>query len=202
MERAEKQARDALQVYPNDLLGEVMLARILATRGKLPEAEQIVRKLATRSPRDPTVQNVVMLLEALEGKPASIPRWLDQFGRVYWADSGYSIDVAEVLAVAHQNGEALRWLRRADELGIRNYPFLVGNPLYKNLQTDPDFQTYLESTRQAWLEAVQHEKQTPLLPVTFLHPHTGGVNDRLGGTIQTQVRFDLGIHERRCAEGS
>jgi TolB-like protein/Tfp pilus assembly protein PilF len=201
LERAEKQARNALEVYPNDLLGEIMLARILATRGKLSEAEEIGGKLAARSPHDPTVQNVVMLLEVLEGKPVSIPRWLDQYGHVYWADAGYSIDVAEVLAVAHQNDEALRWLRRADELGVHNYPFLVGNPLYKNLQTDPDFQKYLESTRQAWIEAVQHEKQMPLLPVTFLHPHSGGVNDRLGGAIQTEVLFDFGIHERRSAEG-
>jgi hypothetical protein len=83
---------------------------------------------------------------------------------VYWSDAGYCIDVAEVLAAAHQHSEALRWLRRADELGIRNYPFLARNPLYKNLHKDPDFQAYLESARQAWLEAMQHETQEPLLP--------------------------------------
>jgi hypothetical protein len=68
--------------------------------------------------------------------------------------------------VAHQNDEALRWLRRADELGIRNYPFLSRNPLYKNLQKDPAFQTYLESARKVWLEAMRHETQEPLLPPT------------------------------------
>jgi hypothetical protein len=69
-----------------------------------------------------------------------------------------------VLAVAHQNDEALRWLRRAGELGIRNYPFLARNPLYKSLHKDPDFQAHLESARQAWLEASRHETQEPLLP--------------------------------------
>jgi tetratricopeptide (TPR) repeat protein len=202
LERAEKQARDALQVYPNDLLGEVMLARILATRGKLEEADEIARKLASQSPHDPTVQSIVMLLEVLNGRSVSILGWLDQYRRVYWADSGYCIDVAEVLAVARQKGEALRWLRRADELGIRNYPFLASNPLYKNLQTDPDFQKYLESTRQAWLEAMQHAKQSPLLPVTFFHPHTGGVEHRLTGSVKTQVLLYLPVHKRSGAEGS
>jgi tetratricopeptide (TPR) repeat protein/predicted Ser/Thr protein kinase len=164
LDRAEKQARDALSLHPNDLLGEVMLARILATRGKLGEAEEIVGALSRRSPHDPTVQGLEMLLNVLRGRPVSISGWLGQHQEMYWSDAGYCIDVAEVLAVAHRNKEALRWLRRADELGIRNYPFLVRNPLYKSLHRDPDFQAYLESARQTWLEAMRHETQEPLLP--------------------------------------
>jgi TolB-like protein/predicted Ser/Thr protein kinase len=164
LDRAEKQARDALKLYPNDLLGEVTLARILAARGKLVEADDIARALSPRSPHDPTVQGLETLLNVLGGRPVSIPAWLRQHQHVYWSDAGYCIDVAEVLAAAHQNDEALRWLRRADELGIHNYPFLARNPLYKNLRKDPDFQACLESARQAWLEAMRHETQEPLLP--------------------------------------
>ncbi len=164
LDRAEKQAREELSLHPNDLLGEVMLARILATRGKLSEADEVVRALARRSPHDPTVQGLVTLLDVLGGRPVSIPAWLGRHQPMYWSDAGYCIDVAEVLAVAHQNDEALRWLRRAGELGIRNYPFLARNPLYKSLHKDPDFQAHLESARQAWLEASRHETQEPLLP--------------------------------------
>lgn len=166
LDRAEKQARDALKLYPNDLLGEVTLSRILAARGKLVEADDIARSLSPRSPHDPTVQGLETLLNVLGGRPVSIPAWLGQHQHVYWSDAGYCIDVAEVLAAAHQNDEALRWLRRADELGIHNYPFLARNPLYKNLHKDPDFQAYLESARQVWLEAMRHETEEPLLPAT------------------------------------
>ena len=164
LDRAEKQAREALSLHPNDLLGETTLARILAARGKLAEADEIVRRLSHRSPYDPTVQGLVTLLDVLGGRSVSIRAWLGQDQHVYWSDAGYCIDVAEVLAAAHQNDEALRWLRRADELGIHNYPFLAHNPLYMNLHKDPDFQAYLESARQAWLEAMRHETQEPLLP--------------------------------------
>ncbi len=166
LDRAEKQAREALNLHPNDLLGDVMLARILATRGKLAEADEIMSTLSRRSPHDPTVQGLVTLLDVLGGRPFSIPAWLGQHQHVYWSDAGYCVDVAEVLAVAHQNDEALRWLRRADELGIRNYPFLARNPLYKSLHKDRDFQAYLESARKTWLEAMRHEAQLPLLPAT------------------------------------
>src|SRR5216684_77534 len=164
LDRAEKQAREALSLHPNDLLGETTLARILAARGKLAEADEIVRRLSHRSPYDPTVQGLVTLLDVLGGRSVSIRTWLGPDQHVYWSDAGYCIDVAEVLAAAHQNDEALRWLRRADELGIHNYPFLAHNPLYMNLHKDPDFQVYLESARQAWLEAMRHETQEPLLP--------------------------------------
>ncbi len=164
LDRAEKQAREALSLHPNDLLGEATLARILAARGKLAEADEIVRRLSHRSPYDPTVQGLVTLLDVLGGRSVSIRTWLGPDQHVYWSDAGYCIDVAEVLAAAHQNDEALRWLRRADELGIHNYPFLAHNPLYMNLHKDPDFQVYLESARQAWLEAMRHETQEPLLP--------------------------------------
>jgi len=168
LDRAEKQARDALNLHPNDVLGEAMLARILATQGKLAEPREIVRTLSRRSPDDPTVQGLKTLLDVLEGRSVSIPAWLGRQQVVYWSDAGYCINVAEVLAVAHQNGEALRWLRRADQLGIRSYPFLAGNPLYKNLHKDPDFQAHLESARQAWLQALRHETQEPLLPAASL----------------------------------
>ncbi|HWY05755.1 MAG TPA: protein kinase, partial [Candidatus Acidoferrales bacterium] len=164
LDRAEKQAREELSLHPNDLLGEATLARILTARGKLAEADEIVRTLSIRSPHDPTVQGLVTLLDVLEGRSVSIQGWLSQHRHVYWSDAGYCIDVAEVLAAAHRNDEALRWLRRAEELGIRNYPFLARNPLYKNLRNDQDFQTYLESARQAWLQAMRHETQEPLLP--------------------------------------
>ena len=162
--RAETQAREALGLHPNDLLGEVLLARILATRGKLVEANEIARKVSSQSPHDPTVQSLVALVDVLGRRPVSIPEWLRKNQSAYWSDSGYCIDVAEVLAVAHQNEEALRWLRRADELGIRNFPFLSRNVLFTNLHNDRDFQAHLESTRQTWLEAMQHEAQKPLLP--------------------------------------
>jgi eukaryotic-like serine/threonine-protein kinase len=164
LEQAEKQAREALRLHPSDLLGEVLLARILAIRGKLAEAHEIGNVTSSRSPHDPTVQGLVTLLDVLGGRPVSLAAWLDKNKSIYWSDSGYCIDVAEVLAVAHQNDEALSWLRRADELGIRNYPFLAGNELFRNLRSDRNFQRYLESTRQAWMEATRHEEQEPLLP--------------------------------------
>jgi len=39
--------------------------------------------------------------------------------------------------------------------------------LFTNLHNDRDFQAHLESTRQTWFEAMQHEAQKPLLPAAY-----------------------------------
>jgi serine/threonine protein kinase/TolB-like protein/Tfp pilus assembly protein PilF len=211
LERAEKQAREALGLHPNDLLGEVLLARILATRGKLAEANEIARKVSSRSPHDPTVQGLVTLLDVLGRRPVSIPEWLHKNQSVYWSDSGYCIDVAEVLAVAHQNEEALRWLRRANELGIHNFPFFSRNVLFTNLHNDRDFQALLESERRTWLEAMQHETHEPLLPAASLGPRSDGpvfhsyarsIEHRFTAAVEPQVRLDFAINKSRGTERS
>ena len=60
--------------------------------------------------------------------------------------------------------EAVRWLQRAHELGLTNYPFVSQNPLFANLRGDPTFQTFLESTQREWEVANQEEEQDPLIP--------------------------------------
>jgi TolB-like protein/Tfp pilus assembly protein PilF len=56
LERAEREARESLNLYPNDVLGEVMLARVLATRGKLVESEKVMHTLSRQTSHDPNVQ--------------------------------------------------------------------------------------------------------------------------------------------------
>jgi hypothetical protein len=95
--------------------------------------------------------------------PFRIDAWLKRYEKVYWADAGYCFDVASVYAVARQPKPALRWLRRAHELGLTNYPFVSRNPLYSNLLGDSAFQSFLESTRQEWEAANRQEEQDPLI---------------------------------------
>jgi hypothetical protein len=112
------------------------------------------------------------LLRVRAGEAFSIDDWLSRYEKVYWADAGYCFDVAAVYAVARQPKPALRWLGRAHELGVTNYPFVSRNPLYANLQRDSAFQSFLESTRREWETANQTEEQDPLIPDKIRHSLT------------------------------
>jgi hypothetical protein len=70
--------------------------------------------------------------------------------------------VSGVLAAAAHPAEAIEWLRRANELGMKNYPFLARNPLYGSLRGDPAFTTLLSTIEQEWLREKTREDQDPL----------------------------------------
>ena len=72
--------------------------------------------------------------------------------------------MAGLLSLSGRTADAIRWLRRAGDLGMRNYPFLVHHPFFSGLQQDPGFRSYLEFVRKDWEREIQREVQDPLLP--------------------------------------
>jgi TolB-like protein/Tfp pilus assembly protein PilF/predicted Ser/Thr protein kinase len=165
---ARDQLRKDLEAHPSDQVTAAVLAGVLVGLDDIEGARQIESTLLQHAPSDPTVQYTLALLQVREGKPFHLDAWLKHYEKVYWADGGYCFDVAAVYAVARQPKDAARWLRRAHELGLTNYPFVSQNPLFANLRGDPAFQSFLESTRREWEEANREEEQDPLIPRSVL----------------------------------
>jgi eukaryotic-like serine/threonine-protein kinase len=161
--KARDQLRQDLESHPADQVTAAVLAGVLVGLDDIEGARQIDRSLLQHAPGDPTVQYAQALLRVREGAPFSIDSWLLPYEKVYWADAGYCFDVAAVYATARQPAPALRWLRRARELGVINYPFVSQNPLYANLRGDPAFQSFLESMRREWEVENRQEEQNPLI---------------------------------------
>jgi tetratricopeptide (TPR) repeat protein/predicted Ser/Thr protein kinase len=161
--RARDQLRQDLESHPADQVTAAVLAGVLVGLDDVEGARQIDRSLLQHAPGDPTVQYAQALLRVREGAPFSIDSWLLPYKKVYWADAGYCFDVAAVYATARQPSPALRWLRRARELGAINYPFVSQNPLYANLRGDPAFQSFLESMRREWEVENRQEERNPLI---------------------------------------
>jgi eukaryotic-like serine/threonine-protein kinase len=162
--RARDQLRQDLELHPADQVTAAVLAGVLVGLDDLEGARQIERTLLQHAPSDPTVQYALALLRVSEGVPFRIDAWLKRYEKVYWADAGYCSNVAAVYALARQPKDALRWLRRAHELGLTNYPFVSLNPLYANLQGDSAFQSFLGSTQREWEASNREEEQDPLIP--------------------------------------
>jgi serine/threonine protein kinase/Flp pilus assembly protein TadD len=162
--KARDQLRQDLDSYPADQVTAAVLEGVLVGLDDIEGARKIEGTLLQNAPKDPTVQYALALLRVREGRPFSIDGWLKPYAKVYWADGGYCFDVASVYAVAKQPEDAIRWLRRAHELGLTNYPFVSQNPLFRNLQSKPEFQSFLESTRHEWEDANRKEEQDPLIP--------------------------------------
>ena len=161
---ARDQLRKDLESHPSDQVTAAVLAGVLVGLDDIEGARQIERTLLQHAPSDPTVQYTLALLRVRERGPFRIDAWLKPYEKAYWADGGYCFDVAAVYAVAQQPKDAVRWLHRAHELGLTNYPFVSQNPLYANLRGDPAFQSFTESTRREWEDANREEELDPLIP--------------------------------------
>lgn len=162
--RARDELRKDLESHPADQVTAAVLAGVLVGLDDVEGARQIERTLLQHAPSDPTVQYALALLRVREGRLFHIDAWLKPYEKVYWADGGYCFDVAAVYAMARQPKDAVRWLRRARELGLINYPYVSQNPLFANLRGDPAFQSFSESTRREWEAANKEEEQDPLIP--------------------------------------
>jgi TolB-like protein/tRNA A-37 threonylcarbamoyl transferase component Bud32 len=162
--RARDQLRQDLESHPADRVTAAVLTGVLVGLDDIDGAREIERTSLAHAPSDPTVQYARALLRVREGATFSIDRWLRPYEKVYWADAGYCFDVAAVYAMARQTAPALRWLRRARELGGISYPFVSLNPLFANLRGDSRFQSFLQSTRQEWDAVNREEEKDPLIP--------------------------------------
>jgi hypothetical protein len=68
-----------------------------------------------------------------------------------WSDFQYTHLMAQAQAILGRRDQALRWLRRATERGLINYPFLAErDPLLANLRGVSGFAELLESVRARW----------------------------------------------------
>ncbi len=162
--RAAQQLRDDLAEHQEDRVTAMALAVVLASRGDLAGARQVQRTSLSDYPDDPNVQYLEALLAIRERKPFDLDGLLSRYRAIYWADAGYCANIAGILALSGRHAEAVRWLERAGELGMQNYPFLLHQPLYDSLRQDAAFQRYQESVRKQWEREVQRERKDPLLP--------------------------------------
>lgn len=162
--KARDQLRLDLESHPDDRVTAAVLAGVLVGLDDLDDARQIEHTSLQYAPNDPTVQYALALLRVREGAPFRVDAWLAPYEKVYWADAGYCFDVASVYATAKRSSDAVRWLRRARELGLSNYPFVSRNPLFANLRGDPEFQSFLETSRHEWEAADRREQVDPLTP--------------------------------------
>ena len=162
--RARDELRKDLESHPNDQVTAAVLTGVLVGLDDIDGARQIEHTLLQHAPADPTVQYAIALLRVRQGEPFRIDVWIKPYEKVYWADGGYCLDVASIYAGAKQPKQAIRWLIRAHELGLTNYPFVSQNPLFANLHSDSAFQSFSESIRREWEAASREEEQDPLIP--------------------------------------
>jgi tetratricopeptide (TPR) repeat protein len=163
--RAEQQLREDLRRFPGDVATEANLALMLLVLGRLDEAATLATKTAAASPNDPTVQCLVALVNVKRGVKFDVAAWVARNRDTYWRDAGFAFTVAGLYALARDSSEAVVWLRRARELGFRNYPYVERYPFFANVRGDGAFKSVVAELQKDWEAERSREQQNPLVPV-------------------------------------
>ena len=66
------------------------------------------------------------------------------------ADGDIAYWLAGYYAIQHDNDEALKWFRRAIDMGNENYPWFHNDPSMNNVRNDPRFKEIMDDLRHRW----------------------------------------------------
>jgi hypothetical protein len=87
----------------------------------------------------------------LHNKEAALPLFTEEIKQVGWNDYGLSWYIANYYAMIDDKDEALKWLERAVEWGLINYPLLSKiSPIIEPIRGEERFKRLMERVKYEW----------------------------------------------------
>ncbi len=149
---AERHYEKARRLSPDHPGIVMVLAQTFASAGQI---ERMVRLVDDGAP-DPHAHPLHTLSHLFKhavvgDAPAADALMSAELESQLWSDFQYTHVMAQAQAALGRPKEAVRWLTRASERGLINYPFLSGrDPLIGRIRGDHDLESLLERIREAW----------------------------------------------------
>jgi TolB-like protein/lipoprotein NlpI len=86
-----------------------------------------------------------------ENKEAALPLFTEELKLIGWNDFGLPWFIADFYALIDEKEESLKWLERAVEWGLINYPFLSEiDPFLENIRGEERFMKLMKSVKYSW----------------------------------------------------
>ena len=155
---AEQEMRQVVAQNPGQFKALAYFGALLYYEGKVNEAESnLVRSLQLApNSSDLTAQIMAAFLYASRGQREKIDRRVLSSRPELVVDGDQAYWTGGIFALLGDKPRALRWLRRAVELGDVNYPWFQRDKTYDGLRSDPEYQVVMAGVRQKW-EAYRNE---------------------------------------------
>jgi tetratricopeptide (TPR) repeat protein len=84
-------------------------------------------------------------------KEAALPLFTEEIKQVGWNDYGFSWYISNYYAMIEEKDESLKWLERAVEWGLINYPLLSEiDPIIETIRGEERFKKLMERVKYEW----------------------------------------------------
>ncbi len=134
---AERSLRRALQIAPEYATGHYFLGETLMLQGHLDAA---LAEFQKETLDDGQLEGSAMVHFAAGRKADSDARLAEA---IRHNGGSWASEIARVYAFRGENDHALEWLDRAYEARDEDLYFIKGDPLVKNLESDPRYKAFL-----------------------------------------------------------
>jgi eukaryotic-like serine/threonine-protein kinase len=141
---AELDAGAALE--PDHPLIRTFRARALYYHGETVQAAEILEQVLEQHPQLDGIRPIyATFLSALGFSDEARAQLTDEVRETANTDHDVAYWLASAYALEGERDEALKWLRRAVELGNENKPWFLSDKNWESLRTDPGYQTIVNS---------------------------------------------------------
>ncbi len=128
-------------VEPDHPLIRTFRAQVLFYRGEHVRAAEILEQVLEQQPQLDGIRPIyAAFLSALGFSEEARAQLTDEVKKTADTDHDVSYWLASAYAMEGERAEALKWLRRAIELGNQNRPWFEKNSNWDSLRDDPEFQ--------------------------------------------------------------
>ncbi len=152
LESATKGIEEWYNQDPGDQIRAFYLGHLMTWTGRYEESLRLAEKMVHQDPGDGMGQALRFLTLAANGRAEEARKAIPvSMTESLWMDFHMPWPIAEGYALLGEKDEALRWLERAVERGIFNYPLLNEiDPLLANIRNEPRFQKLMERVKYKW----------------------------------------------------
>lgn len=141
---------------PDHPLIQTFRARALYFRGEQVKAAEILEQVLDRQPQLDGIRPIyATFLSALGFSEEAREQLTDEVRKTADTDHDVAYWLASAYAMEGERDEALKWLRRAIQLGNENRPWFERDTNWDSLRTDPEYQEIIASIKTPILEDAQ-----------------------------------------------
>jgi tetratricopeptide (TPR) repeat protein len=154
--RRFRQLEDVSAADRDHPLIKTFRAQVLFYRGEHVKAAEMLEQVLEQQPQLDGIRPIyATFLSALGFSDEAREQLTEEVKETANTDHDVSYWLASAYAMEGERDEALKWLRRAIELGNENKPWFQRDPNWDSLRADPEYQEIISSIGTAVSEKVQ-----------------------------------------------